>query len=86
VFAQTTCIAVRGIFFITTVFEIFGGIRQCFSVGVPKTLVPQSCEDGGEETWRRLREGVEITGGVTSVNFPYRCQILDKKAKTVKFN
>ena len=85
-FAQTTCITVCGQTFITTEFEIFGGIGQRFNVGVSKPLMPQSCRDGGEETLGWLHEGVEVAGGVTSVNDPSRCQILDRKAKRVKFN
>jgi hypothetical protein len=86
VFAQATCITMCGQTFITTELEIFGGTLQNLYAGMSKPLMPKGCGDGDVETLGRMHEGVEIAGGVTSVNHPSRCQILDREAKRVKFD
>ena len=85
-FAQSACITMGGQTFITIEFEVCGGTRQGFGTGVSKSLMPKSGGDGGVEACRRMHQGVEIAGGVTSVKHPSRGQILDRKTKGVKFD
>jgi hypothetical protein len=49
-------------------------------------FMPKSCSDGGVQAVKGRNEGVQVAGGVTSVEDPSRGQILDGKTKGVKFN
>ena len=72
--------------FVETKRRATSNMLELCSPGVSKPLMPQSCRNGDEETLGRLHEGVEVVGGVTSVNDPSRCQILYRETKRFKFN
>jgi hypothetical protein len=72
--------------FITIEIKKFGGHLEDLGARMSEPFMPKSCSDGGVQAVKGQNEGVQVAGGVTSVEDPSRGQILDGKTKRVKFN